>query len=326
MKWTFVAKYPSYVLLLLGLTWGSGADGQKTQADSISEFRQRILSQKIIRDKYLKDSLKTTDTIIFSAVTECSRALSIISKNTGTTQTEIFYPKNPVLREKSLFIINSGFVSNRYFYSKNGKLECVINYDSSTFTATQKFHYYRILYRAKAFADALIIATYGKPFFDRYVRWNPDQSEVLYANGLNVTWFINTPYEPRHFEMHYAIAGDSSEKYNDDIIISFNRRFQLTKTVGLEPNHYGHTLYVSSARALDIAFFCRPKPTQWNAALVWDDRFVFQLWIERKKSDAPNWKYYDVYEFDPWTGRFLQTFNADGRFPPSNSIAFTAPE
>ncbi|MDG5493245.1 hypothetical protein [Psychroserpens sp. SPM9] len=191
----------------------------------------------------------------------------------------------------------------------------------------QLFPHHEILERMKKKADSLIISNYSQEFFDSQVRFNFN----CYAydkDGYVGSWTEPMKRKPTEFLFRYQVRLENSDWQSEMIGISLDENGNYIPSHdrfnnnGFEKlNSENRTFEIDKTKAISIAkehglkgeniseFL---KWERFNKATFYDGQFKYYIAEltdqidEIKKEGRSRITYkFNVYSFNPWTGKFL---------------------
>ncbi len=217
-------------------------------------------------------------------------------------------------------------------YNFDKELMYIRDYDNATCEINKDLYpFYDILEKMKLKADSLIISTYSKEFFERHVRF--DFNCATYdKEGYVGNWVEPIKRKPTKFLFRYQVKLNTSEWYDEMIGIELDENGEYIPNEGFW-NNYGFekvnsnhkTFKIDKNKAIEIA---KSKGLKTNDLSKVSE---FLKWEKFKKPEFYNgqFKYYiteftdeikdiktegrsritykyNVYSFDPWTGKFIE--------------------
>jgi hypothetical protein len=220
------------------------------------------------------------------------------------------------------------------YFTENGELIRTENYTTRTWTINKKnlYPYIQLLNKMKAKADAIVIATYGKDFYNKYAKWNFEGSYYYFNEMDGNQWTDTTIQKPISFLFRYDI------QFNEETVYQNMIEFELDKnghfkgddsedTYGFEklPKKSPKIFTLIKSNALQIA---KQKGLKENDSTKAES---FMKWEGYKTNNFYNghYRYYiiiktdeireihpekrsnitekfDAYVFNPWTSEFIE--------------------
>jgi len=303
--------------------------------------KQNILNFKndYLKDveMYKADTLYTTTEMLTRERLPNVRQISIFPKNQQVKHVEYYYNDTKILESNYTYKLPSGELTGiTKQYNKKGQLEYIQDHDKGTWEVVRfdNYPYYQTLVKMKGKVDSLIIATYGKAFFDKYVVWSPEGSAFYNGDGAGATWYDFQEWKPIEFLLRYSIRISEEEKYDEQIEVHLNNSgeivfpydkfddikgfektgskngFALTKQTAIEKAKHLGLVETDTTKAftfLSWKYNSEPIKEILNGYFTYSVA-VNTKTITHKPTNGRNRIEYkfDVYSFNPWTGDFIK--------------------
>lgn len=218
-------------------------------------------------------------------------------------------------------------------YTIGGEILYTWNHDNATCKVNEElFPYHYLLERMKRKADSLIIATYSQIFFDNHVRFEFN----CYAydkDGYVGSWTEPMKRKPTEFLFRYAVRLNENTEWQSEMI-----GLELDKNGNYIPSHdrfnnngfeklnsENRTFKIDKEKAVCIAKnkgLEIESPNKVFGFLTWESfdnaifyngqfRYYIAEFTDKIENINKNGRSrivykYNVYSFNPWTGKFLE--------------------
>lgn len=270
---------------------------------------------------------------------------TIISNNLKITRTTFNDEKGVRMLEKQIYIENgqlktkglaiNGFKRGAWkIYDPAGKVLEIRDYETGVWDAidTSLLSYHQFRVEVKAVTDSILIANYGKSFFDRHLMFNIENSTVS-SNDLNWIggrWCGKIKAKPSSFSVKYDIVMGHS-RLNTAISLSLNGEGQIIesytgnsgKIEGLQSVDKSQQKTISESKAIDDLMqlgLLKSAEQPDTTFLKWEKtdrktnngKFIYSLLYltEKSTNQIGNNKRkileYKAYNFDLYKGEFIE--------------------
>lgn len=214
-------------------------------------------------------------------------------------------------------------------YSENGDLMYTRDYDQNTCVINPNLYpYHDLLVKEKKKTDKLILDNYGEKFMNNYVTFEFHCSAYL-DNKYTGSWYEPLSEKPNHFIFDYSVRLHKNDK-------PIYLRIEIDKNGMFVPQEYYYNyagfekieeknkiFKISKQDAIAIANTKGLKNgTNIQEYLIWESlktkefhNGYFRYYITNLVDKIPYKKFgdrngiiykFDVYVFNPWTGKFIE--------------------
>ena len=285
---------------------------------------------------YKEDTLYISTAMIIRERLPNVRRISTFPKNKKVKHDEYYYNDTKILESNYSYKQPNGELTGiTKQYNKKGQLEYIQDHDKGTWQVVKfdNYPYYNILQERKRKVDSLIVSTYGQNFFDKYVIWSPEGSAFYNGNGAGATWYDYQEWKPREFLISYSIKLSEEEIYDEQIKVHLDslanvvfpfdnyedikgfeklekaNGFVLTKEKAIEKAKLFGLTESDTIKAftfLTWKYNNEPKKEIYNGHFIYCVGFNIQTILHKPMKGRNRIEYkFDVYNFNPWTGEFI---------------------
>jgi len=327
-----ITVFMKKILCILSLTISTIVYGQTpAEPEIISTFKNDLLQNV---EMFKPDTLNTSTAMLTRERFSELRCITTFPKNIKQEIVEYFFNDTKILESINIYDSINNPVGLTKKYNKKGQLEYVIDYDKGIWSVENYDNYPHlpILQKIKHRVDSLLISTYGQQFFIKNIIWSPDKSCFYNSDGTGANWTDYFEWNPKTYMLCYSIKLSENEIYYKQIEINLDSSGQIifpsdnyddikgfektitkkgfvllkqeaikrAKRLGLIENDS-----IKAFTFLDWEYHKNKKKTIYNG------NFTYNVGINTKKITYQPSKgrnrieyKYDVYVFNPWTGKF----------------------
>lgn len=274
----------------------------------------------------------TDSSSIVSTIYPGGRAVKETIKRSGLTYYKFYRNNTKVLTSTAFYNSHDVLVGLAKEYDDNGNLLYSIDYDKGQWTIKNKSKYpfFNLQNKMKHKADSLIKLVYGKGFLLNQAIWNAGTS-VIYNKTKSGNWTDTFKSAPAEFLFRYNVKIDKNHLYEDMIEFQLNAKGEFMPNpyeaiYGFERLANKHPKFaISPAAAIAVAKrkqTAGSKAAKPEAFLRWEcfktsnlynGKFLFYVIFNTNSVKITNPKgrssinsRFDVYSFNPWTGKFIE--------------------
>lgn len=230
-------------------------------------------------------------------------------------------------------------------YAKNGEWMYTKDYDKGTYEVNPELYPYSdLLEKMKLKADSLVINTYSKDFYDKYVRFE-FESYAYYAHWITIgdETFITKDYlgslteplkgKPNSYKFRYEVRLAPNDKKSIEIGIDLDSLGNYEPSKDDFWNNYGFEEVIGDKKTFLLDTLVAKQIAIKNGLKVCDTCIIseFLTWENYKNRTFYNGKFcyyiieqtskteykegkdrqgiiyrFNVYSFNPWTGEFIE--------------------
>ena len=270
---------------------------------------------------------------IVSTIYPGGQEIKETKKGSGLTYYKFYRNNTKILTSTAFYNSQNVLVGIAKEYDDNGNLLYSIDYDKGQWIIENKAKYpfYNLQNKMKHKADSLIKRVYGKNFLLNQASWNVGSS-AIYNKTESGNWTDTFKSEPTEFLFRYNVKIDKNHLYADMIEFQLNAKGEFMPNpyeavYGFErlANKHPKGFTVSPASAIAIAKgkqLAGSKAAKPAAFLRWEclksnnlynGKFLFYVVFNTKsvkilhpKGRSSITSKFDVYSFNPWTGKFIE--------------------
>lgn len=218
--------------------------------------KHKKVTQKINRDiDFITDSITNTiksnpnkelDSFVRSKTT-FKRFQVSTGINNWTYNTEFY--ENGNLKKKGLYL-NGWSFGKWYEYDKTGEIISEIDYSNAKVIKGKKLNFESIFLKHRTESDSLLIARFGKSFFENHIRLNIDRS--YWYNSSNSGNFLEQRKSiPEELLLRYSIVENDTIIFTP-IEIRFKKEsdFEIKEEKGIPKSYYDFKINYQKAKVI----------------------------------------------------------------------------
>lgn len=309
-----------------------------TDNQKIADFKNDFMDKV---EMYKPDTLRS-DTLTFVREKYPNvRLVKTFTKNRNVVVNDYYYNGTTQLQSTLTYDTLGKPTSVAKQYTKKGVLEYTQDYDKGEWIVFNKKEYpfYDLQKKMKVMADSLVSKMYGHAFLINNTIWSINSS-AIYNEDESGNWTDKFEAKPTKFLFRYDVKLDKDNKYDDliEFELDANGNFipnQYEEIFGFEnvPEHLKGGFKLTYEEAIKQAKqlgLTENNHTKTIGFLRWENfkktelingQFRFYVASKTKTIEniVPNGRSnritkYEVYSFDPWTGKFIEKKNMKSVF------------